>query len=285
MASRRIKIPEDQQAEIGIFGGTANYDPTLVKDTKEIKVYTPYGAPSDFIYVGWMKDRKVAFLARHGKRHIYPNFKVNWRANVWAMKELGVKRIISPCAVGSLQPEKIKPYEFVVIDQFFDRTTTRRSLSFYEGGITGHVSFAKPTCDELRRVIIDTARTVLPEVVTHPTPEEEAGGEYFTYVCIEGPRFSTRAENDFYRRMGYSVVGMTGVTEAYLCREAELCYDTIALITDLDVDARMPVSAERVMKSMVSNVQRVNRLLYEVIPRIPKERHCECATILDTSLY
>jgi len=283
MASPRIKPQES--AEIGIFGGTANYDPTMLKDAKEIKVYTPYGAPSDFIYVGWVNDRKVAFLARHGKRHILPNYKVNWRANVWAFKELGVKRVISPCAVGSLQPEIIKPYEFVVIDQFFDRTTVRRHLSFYEGGVVGHVVFADPVCPELRRVIIDTAREALPKVTVHPTPEEEAQKKSFTYVCIEGPRFSTRAESLVYKNHGFSVVGMTAVTEAYLCREAEMCYETIALITDTDVYGLLPVSAERVLKSMRENVANVNKLIYEVIPKIPKERHCPCGITLDTSLY
>jgi 5'-methylthioadenosine phosphorylase len=284
MASKRVEPPEGN-VEIGIFGGTGNYDPALVEDAREIKVYTPYGPPSDFIYVGWVKGRKVAFLARHGKRHVYPNYRVNWRANVWAMKELGVKRIISPCAVGSLQPGRIKPYEFVVCNDMFDRTTIRRCLSFYEGGVTGHVPFAEPTCPELRKVILNTAREVLPDVVVHPTPEEEARGEPFTYVTIEGPRFGTRAENRFYRVMGFSVVGMTAGTEAMLCREVEICYAVIALVTDLDVDARMPVSAERVARSVRENIKNVNKLLYEVIPRIPRERKCFCGTVLDISLY
>jgi len=283
MASQRIRPQES--AEIGIFGGTANYDTTMLKDSKEIKVYTPYGAPSDFIYVGWVKDRKVAFLARHGKRHILPNYKVNWRANIWAFKELGIKRVISPCAVGSLQPETIKPYEFVVIDQFFDRTTVRRHLSFYEGGVVGHVVFADPICPELRRVIIDTARETLTKITVHPTAEEETQKKSFTYVCIEGPRFSTRAESLVYKNHGYSVVGMTAITEAYLCREVEMCYETIALITDTDVYGLLPVNAERVRKSMEENVANVNKLIYELIPKIPKERQCQCAKVLDMSLY
>jgi 5'-methylthioadenosine phosphorylase len=149
LASTRIE-PEEKDVEIGYFAGTGNYDPDIFEDAKEIKVYTPYGAPSDLVLVGWIKGKKIAFIPRHGKNHTIPPFRVNYRANVWAMKELGVKRIISPAAVGSLQPDFIKPYEFVVSDQFFDRTTIRRPLSFYEGGLTGHVAFSDPTCDELK---------------------------------------------------------------------------------------------------------------------------------------
>jgi len=283
MASIRYKPQET--AEIGYFGGTGNYDPNIFQDVKQIKVYTPYGQPSDLVTVGWIKGRKVAFIPRHGRNHTVPPYKVNYRANVWAMKALGVTRIISPAAVGSLQPELIKPYEFVVCDQFFDRTTNRRSLSFYEGGVTGHVPFADPTCPELRRLILDTARDVLPKVVVHPTPKEEKMGKSFTYVTIEGPRFSTRAESLFYKSQGWSVVGMTGFTEACLCREAEICFASIALITDTDVYGLMPVTAERVAKSMRENVANVNKLLFEVFPRIPKERKCSCSTVLDVSLY
>jgi 5'-methylthioadenosine phosphorylase len=283
MASIRYKPQET--AEIGYFGGTGNYDPNIFQDVKQIKVYTPYGQPSDLVTVGWIKGRKVAFIPRHGRHHTIPPYKVNYRANVWAMKALGVTRIISPAAVGSLQPEFIKPYEFVVCDQFFDRTTNRRSLSFYEGGLTGHAPFADPTCPELRKLILDTAREVLPKIVVHPTPKEEKMGKSFTYVTIEGPRFSTRAESLFYKGQGWSVVGMTGFTEACLCREAEICFASIALITDTDVYGLMPVTAERVAKSMRENVANVNKLLFEVFQRIPKERKCSCSTVLDVSLY
>jgi 5'-methylthioadenosine phosphorylase len=143
-ASLRIKPSET--AEIGIFGGTGNYDPGFMEEAKQIKVYTTYGSPSDLVTVGWVKGRKVAFLPRHGRNHTIPPYKVNYRANVWAMASLGVKRIISPAAVGSLQPEFIKPYEFVICDQFFDRTSHRRSMSFYEGGFVGHVPFSDPVC-------------------------------------------------------------------------------------------------------------------------------------------
>jgi len=289
LASERYKPPETG-VEIGYFGGTGNYDPDIFQDTKEIKVYTPYGPTSDLITVGWIKGRKVAFIPRHGRYHTIPPYKVNYRANVWAMKSLGVKRLISPAAVGSLQPETIKPYELVVCDQFFDRTTSRRNMSFYEGGVTGHFPFSDPTCDELRRIILDTGRRVLPDVVTHPTPEEEEEMRMnpfknFTYVCMEGPRFSTRAESYFYKSISFSVVGMTAISEAYLCREAEICFASIALITDTDVYGLMPVTAERVAKSMKENIKNVNKLLFEVFANIPKERSCQCSTAMDVSLY
>jgi len=282
-ASTRIGVQES--AEIGIFGGTGNYDPGFLEDAKQIKVYTPYGAPSDLITIGRVRGRKVAFLPRHGRNHTIPPYMVNYRANVWAMRSLGVKRLISPAAVGSLQPETIKPYEFVVCDQFFDRTSQRRSLSFYEGGFVGHVPFSDPLCPELRRIFLDSAKVVLPGVVIHPTREEEAQGKMFTYVTIEGPRFSTRAESLFYKSQGFGVVGMTGMTEAYLAREAEICFCSIALVTDTDVYGLMPVTAERVAKSMRENVKNVNRLIYEVLPGIPSERKCSCGSVLDYSLY
>jgi 5'-methylthioadenosine phosphorylase len=177
----------------------------------------------------------------------------------------------------------IKPYEFVVPDQFFDRTSDRRHLSFYEGGFVGHVPFANPVCSELRASILNVGKEILPNTAIHPTPSEKE--KSFTYVCIEGPRFSTRAESLFYKNMGFSVVGMTAITEAYLAREAEICYVNISLITDTDVYGLMPVTAERVAKSMKENVRNVNKLIYDLVPRIPKEQKCDCSTVLDYSLY
>lgn len=289
LASERYK-PSETDVEIGYFGGTGNYDPGIFQEAREIKVYTPYGSPSDLVTIGWIKGRKVAFLPRHGRNHTIPPYKVNYRANVWAMKSLGVERIISPAAVGSLQPETIKPYEFVVCDQFFDRTTSRRNMSFYEGGLTGHFPFSDPTCNDLRKNILDTSRKILPDVVIHPTPKEEEEMRVnpfktFTYVCMAGPRFSTRAESYFYKSIGFSVVGMTAMSEAYLCRETEICFASIALITDTDVYGLLPVTAERVIKSMKENVKNVNKLLFEVLTNIPKERNCACATAMDVSLY
>nr|MDO8061717.1 S-methyl-5'-thioadenosine phosphorylase [Candidatus Freyrarchaeum guaymaensis] len=260
--------------EIGILGGTGNYDPAIFSIAKEIKVYTPYGPPSDNIIVGLVKGRKVAFLARHGRHHTIPPHEINYRANIWALKSLGVQRIISPAACGSLQPETIKPGEFVIINQIFDRTFGQRKDTFFEGGVVGHVEFADPFCPELRRVIIDCAHELGYKI-------HEEG----TYVCINGPRFSTRAESLFYKNQGFSVVGMTCYPECVLAKEAEICFASIAMPTDVDVYGLRPVTAEQVAKSMRENIERVRKLLYKVIEVIPKERSCSCGRVLDFALY
>ena len=291
-SKRKHVIPEEAKAEIGILGGTGNYDPTMLKDVVPVKVYTPYGATSDFIYVGWVKDRKVAFMARHGKSHVIVNFNMPYRANIWAMKELGVTRIISPYAVGSINPEIIKPYEFAVLDQVVGQPTVgaRADLSLADGGEVIYAQFADPVCPELNRVILETAREVLPKVVVHPTPEDEKKRRSFVCFTIAGPRFSTRAESLMYKHLCDSlnmagVLNMTMYSEAALAREAEICMAAIALITDTDVYGLMPVSAERVVRSVIENVKNVNKLLFEVVPRIPKTRKaCKCGTALDVSL-
>lgn len=263
----------------------------LLRDAIPVKVYTPFGPTSDFIYVGWVKDRKVAFLARHGRHHVIVNFMMNYKANIWAMKELGVTRIISPYAVGSIHPEILKPYEFAVIDQVVGQPTigVRADLSLSEGGVVTYAQFADPICPELRRIVIDTAREVIPEVVVHPTPEEETKNTSFVCFTIAGPRFSTRAESLIYRHLCdqlnmIGVLNMTMYSEAALAREAEICFAGIALVTDTDVYGLMPVSAERVVRSIRENIKNVNKLLFETIPRIPKERKCPCGTVLDVSL-
>jgi 5'-methylthioadenosine phosphorylase len=268
-ASLRKRLKEE--AEIGIFGGTGNYDPTILEDVKEIKVYTPYGAPSDDVIVGWVKDRKIAFLARHGRKHTIPPHKVNFRANVWAMKELGVTRIISPAAAGSLVPE-VDMGEFVVCDQIIDRTL-RRNITFYDGGVVCHVSMADPFCGELRDVMIKTGKGMGLKI-------HDKG----TFVCIEGPRFSTRAESAMYRQWGGTVIGMTVWPEAPLAREVEICFCSVAMVTDKDVYGHEVVSAELVVKTMRENVKNVNNLICAAIPKIPKERHCDCGKVLDASI-
>jgi 5'-methylthioadenosine phosphorylase len=196
-----------ETAEIGIFAGSGNYDPKLIKEPKEIKVYTPYGQTSDNVIVGYVGEKKVAFLVRHQRGHRIPPHKINFRANVWAMKALGVTRIISPAAVGSLQPERIKPGEFVVCDQIVSFTAApRMNQTFFDGGVVGHVAFADPFCAELRRVIVDTAAKLGMKI---HVKEDSKDHDSFEYVCIEGPRFSTRAESLFYKRQGWDVVGKT----------------------------------------------------------------------------
>ena len=264
-------VPPEMRAEIGIIGGSGLYDPGLFKEAKTIKIYTPYGPPSDEITVGEFKGRKVAFLPRHGKGHVIPPHMINYRANIWAFKALGVKRIIAVSAVGSLR-EDYKPGDFVIPDQFID-FTKNRIYTFFDGRLVAHVSMADPFCPELREVAITTAKDL-------GIPVHEKG----TYVCIEGPRFSTRAESRLYKSWGADIIGMTLVPEVNLAREAQICYVTIAMITDYDVWAEKPVTAEEVVRVMRENVEKAKRLLYELIPRIPKERKCSCKDALKEAL-
>jgi len=262
-------------AEIGIIGGSGLYDPGLFKDAKEVKVYTPYGEPSDNIIVGVVRGRKVAFLPRHGRGHRIPPHRVNYRANIWALKSLGVKWIISVSAVGSLQ-EHIKPGDLVVPDQFIDMTK-KREYTFFDGPVVAHVSMAEPFCEQLRRLLIDTAKQL-------GYPVHERG----TYICIEGPRFSTKAESRIWKEVFRAdIIGMTLVPEVNLACEAQLCYATLALVTDYDVWAERPVTAEEVIRVMKENTEKAKKILYEVIPRIPEQpdpNQCSCCRALETAL-
>lgn len=259
------------QAEIGVIGGTGVYDPKLLKHVKEIKVRTPYGPPSDSITVGELEGRRVAFLPRHSKKHTIRPTDVNSRANIFALKKLGVQRILATSTVGSLR-EDFKPGDVVFIDQFIDRTT-RREESFYTGAQVCHISVAEPMCPELRRTLIKAADDI-------GVPTHNAG----TYVCIEGPRFSTKAESRMFKMWGADVVGMTLVPECVLAREAEICYSCIATVTDYDVWKDQPVSVAEVRKTMKANIEKVKRIITAAIPRIPKERRCECKSALKNAL-
>ncbi|MCJ7423863.1 S-methyl-5'-thioadenosine phosphorylase [Candidatus Bathyarchaeota archaeon] len=259
------------QAEIGIIGGTGFCDPKLFKNAEETKVHTPYGMPSDSITIGDLKGRRVAFLPRHSRKHTIRPTDVNSRANIFALKKLGVQRILAPSTVGSLK-EEFKPGDIVFVDQFIDRTT-RREQSFYSGKRVCHISVAEPMCPELRRVLIKAADAV--SISTH-----DAG----TYVCIEGPRFSTKAESRLFRTWGADVVGMTLVPECILAREAEICYSSIATVTDYDVWKDHPVSADEVVKTMRANVEKVKSIIAEAIHNMPKERRCECKSALQKAL-
>jgi 5'-methylthioadenosine phosphorylase len=258
-------------AEIGIIGGTGVYDPKLLKKAKEIRVRTPYGPPSDSITIGELKGRRIAFLPRHSKKHTIRPTDVNSRANIFALKKLGVQRILASSTVGSLR-EEFKPGDVVFIDQFIDRTT-KREESFYTGRQVCHISVAEPMCPGLRRTLIDAADNV-------NTSTHDAG----TYVCIEGPRFSTKAESKMFKMLGADVVGMTLVPECVLAREAQICYASIATVTDYDVWKDKPVSVDDIKKTMRENVEKVKRLITEAIPKIPKERNCECKDALRNAL-
>jgi len=259
------------QAEIGIIGGTGLYDPKLVKNLKEVTVETPYGPPSDSIAVGELEDRCVAFLPRHGKKHTIRPTNVNSRANIFALKKLGVQRILATSTVGSLK-EEYEPGDIVLVDQFIDRTT-KREQSFYTEGKVCHISVAEPICPELRAVLTGVAKN---EKITF-----HRNG---TYVCIEGPRFSTKAESKMFRSWGADVVGMTLVPECVLAREAEVCYASIAMVTDYDVWKEHPVCVDDIVKTMRANIENVKKLIAEAVVKIPKERSCECKVALKSAL-
>ena len=268
-------ISPKERATIGIIGGSGLYDPGIFKDVKEIKVYTPYGEPSDYIILGTVEGKRVAFLPRHGRGHRIPPHKINYRANVWAMKELGVKFLISVSAVGSLRLD-YKPGDFVVPDQFIDMTKSRQ-YTFFDGPVVAHVSMADPFCEHLREVILSSAKSL--GITTH---------EKGTYICIEGPRFSTRAESRVWKDVFKAdIIGMTLVPEVNLACEAQMCYATIAMVTDYDVFADIPVTAEEVTRVMAENTAKVKKLLFEVIkalPEEPDERKCSCCRSLSTAL-
>lgn len=258
-----------ERADIGVFGGSGFY--SLIENAREVTVETPYGAPSDRLALGEVAGKRVAFLPRHGKDHRYPPQAINYRANLWAMKELGVTRIIGPTACGSLKAD-VKPGDMVVADQIVDRTTGRKD-TFYEGPITTHVSFADPYCAQLRPIAISALRAG--GIETH---------ERGTIVVIQGPRFSTRAESKWFQDAGWEVINMTNYPECYLARELEICYVNISLITDYDVGLEgldvEPVSHEHVMKIFASNNERVKQAIFRIIDAIPAERTCACASAL-----
>ncbi|MGD0994872.1 MAG: S-methyl-5'-thioadenosine phosphorylase [Candidatus Bathyarchaeia archaeon] len=251
------------QAEIGIIGGTGLYDPRLLKNVEEVTVETPYGKPSDSITVGELAGKCVAFLPRHGKKHTIRPTDINVRANIFALKKLGVKRILAPSTVGSLR-EEYHPGEIVFCDQFIDRTT-RREQSFYTENKVCHISVAEPMCPELRQNLIAVAKNM--GIKMHETG---------TYVCIEGPRFSTKAESKMYRQWGADVVGMTLVPECVLAREAEICYASISTVTDYDVWKDHPVCVDDIVKIMKTNIENVKRIIAETVAKLPNECACKC---------
>jgi 5'-methylthioadenosine phosphorylase len=255
------------QAEIGIIGGSGLYSMPGLTNTHEERVETPFGDPSDAFVLGEMEGRKVAFLARHGRGHRILPSELNFRANIYAMKKLGVERILSISAVGSLKEEH-KPGDFVIPDQFIDRTS-KRIATFFGEGIVGHISFADPVCAVVAKAAAEACAKV--GVAGH------LGG---TYVCMEGPQFSTRAESNLYRSWGADVVGMTNLQEAKLAREAEICYATIAMVTDYDCwrvghDA---VTIEEVIAVSQHNAENAAKVVRAAVALMPAERTCACAS-------
>jgi len=258
---------------IGVFGGSGFYE--FLESVEEVTVDTPYGAPSTAYRVGEIEGRKVAFLPRHGERHQFAPHAINYRANVWGMRELGVRRIIGPSACGALQPE-LAPGTFVIVDQFVDRTRGRADTFYDERAV--HVSAADPYCPDLRQILVACARELEIPVVD--------GG---TAVVIQGPRFSTRAESRWFTAAGWSVVNMTQYPEAWLARELELCYANVSLVTDYDVGLEAmpdvpPVSADEAFRVFAENLSTLRALLFRAIPRIGPQPDDVCATALTSAI-
>jgi 5'-methylthioadenosine phosphorylase len=255
-------------AEIGIFGGSGFYE--FLSDVSEVRVATPFGEPSATPVIGEVGGKRVAFIPRHGRSHEFPPAQIPYRANVWAMKELGVRRIIGPCASGALRAD-LSLGEFVVCDQLIDRTWGRAD-TFYEGPVTTHVSAADPYCPDLRRILVETGREL-------GIPVRDGG----TVVVIQGPRFSTRAESQWFQAANGTVINMTAYPEGYLARELELCYANISMVTDHDVGVggAEPVSHETVLEVFQQNNARLRELLFAAVPKIGPQPDDLCASALD----
>ncbi|RPJ60426.1 MAG: S-methyl-5'-thioadenosine phosphorylase [Acidobacteria bacterium] len=261
------------QADIGIIGGSGLYDMPGFKQRKEVELETPFGKPSDAYMTGTLEGKRLAFLARHGRGHRFMPSEINYRANIHGFKQLGVRRILSASAVGSLKLEH-KPMDFVLPDQFVDRTRLRVS-TFFGNGVVAHISFADPVCPSLTQQVAEAATAM-------DFPVKQGG----TYVCMEGPAFSTRAESDLYRSWGMDLIGMTNLQEAKLAREAEICYVTIAMVTDYDCwhEEEQAVSVEMLIAYLMKNSENVQRLLKKTLRGLPDKFDCGCQTALENAI-
>jgi len=260
--------------KIAIIGGSGLYHIEGIKNVGELKIKTPFGNPSDVIVTGTLGDREIAFLPRHGRGHKILPTEVNSRANIYALKSLGVEFIISISACVSLK-EEIKPRDFVIPDQLYDGTKQRKS-SFFGDGIAGHIGFAEPYCNVLRKLLHNAAKEL--KINVH------FGG---TYICMEGPQFSTKAESEVHRKLGFSIIGMTALPEAKLAREAEICYATVGLVTDYDVwKEGEEVTVDKVIENLSANVENSKQLLKTVVPGINLSiRNCPCSTALKYAVF
>jgi 5'-methylthioadenosine phosphorylase len=257
------------QAEIGIIGGSGLYSMPGLTDVRELAQDTPFGAPSDAYVLGTLAGKKVAFLTRHGRGHRILPTELNFRANIYGFKQLGVERIVSVSAVGSLKEEH-KPGEFVIVDQFVDRTRHRVD-TFFGDGVVAHIAFADPVCPQLAETV---ARACKQAGVVG-----KRGG---TYLCMEGPQFSTKAESNLYRSWGMDVIGMTNLQEAKLAREAEICYATVAMVTDYDCwhPHHDSVTMEQIVAVLVKNAENACNVVREAVATVPRERSCKCGSAL-----
>lgn len=267
--SRSASRTATPTAAIGVIGGSGLYAMESIRGLREVRVRTPFGPPSDAYLVGELGGLRVAFLSRHGRGHRLMPSEINYRANLFGLKQLGVQRVISVSAVGSMK-ESLHPGQVVVPDQFID-VTKQRVSTFLGRGVVGHVGFGDPVCAELASLLAEAGRRV--GATVHPRG---------TYVCIEGPQFSTRAESQLYRSWGVDIIGMTNATEAKLAREAQLCYATIALITDYDCwhQTAEAVTVEAILHLLHQNAELAKRLIADVVPKIPTVRRCPCRSSL-----
>lgn len=267
-----MKTNERTEA-VGVIGGSGLYDLPGLTDVREVELATPFGPPSDAFVTGRLGGVPVVFLPRHGRGHRISPSEINFRANIWGLKKLGVARIVSISAVGSMR-EDVHPGDFVVIDQFFDRTR-HRADTFFTDGVVAHVMFADPVCPDLRHLLLATGREL--GLRMHD------GG---TYVNMEGPQFSTRAESRIYRTWGVDVIGMTNLQEAKLAREAEICYATVAMATDYDCwhETHDDVTVESILAVMAANVGNAKKLLAAVLPRVPVQGTCPDGRALQSAI-
>jgi len=267
--------------KIGVIGGSGLYGLEALESVSPVTVDTPFGAPSDTLMHGTIAGRDVYFLPRHGRGHRIMPSEINHRANIWALKSLGVECVLSISAVGSLR-EELRPRDIVLPDQYYDRTKRSFEHTFFGGGVVAHVSFGNPACDVLRGIVADCARRVLagqPELDVRVN----VGG---TYVNMEGPAFSTRAESNAYRQLGFDVIGMTSLPEAKLCREAELCYQALAMVTDYDCwhTGSEDVNVDLVIGHLLANTRLAKDVLQELIPALPEPRACGCGDALANAI-
>jgi 5'-methylthioadenosine phosphorylase len=262
-----------EKVKIGIIGGSGLYDMAALTDRTEVSIDTPFGAPSDSFILGSLSGRRVAFLSRHGRGHRWMPSELNFRANIYAMKMLGVERILSVSAVGSLK-ENIAPLDIVLPDQFVDRTRNRIS-TFFGGGLVAHISFADPICPDLLEQVHRAAGSI--------GIAAQKGG---TYVCMEGPAFSTKAESNLYRSWGMDIIGMTNLQEAKLAREAEICYVTVALVTDYDCwhESHEIVTADMIVANLQKNCQAAQSIIMQAVGDLTEARNCQCADALKYSI-
>ena len=267
---------------IGVIGGSGLYDIDGFTDVEKHNLDTPFGKPSDEYVGGTFEGQKVFFLPRHGRGHRLLPSEINHRANIFGFKLLGVECVLSISAVGSLK-EELRPRDMVLPDQYFDRTKSSEGHTFFGAGLVAHISFGDPACGVLRRLIADVAQAVALEDPVSSEVKVVSGG---TYVNMEGPAFSTRAESNTYRHLGFDVIGMTGLPEAKLCREGEICYQSMAMVTDYDCwkESEEEVSVDMVIGHLMANADLAKKVVRQLIPRIPEKRACQCGSALANAI-